>query len=41
MANATYCEQAAADERKAAQENREIADLHHKTAVELGTTAPH
>ena len=40
MGNATLCEQAAADERKAAQENRSIADSHHKMAEEAQTTAP-
>jgi hypothetical protein len=38
MNNASLCEQAAADERKAAQENRAIADSHHKMAGEA--TAP-
>ena len=38
MGNATLCEQAAADERKAAQENREIAADHHKEAEGLRTS---
>ena len=41
MQNASYCEEAASDERKAAQENRAIADSHHKAAEGLRTTAPH
>jgi hypothetical protein len=41
MGNATLCEQAAADERKAAQENREIAAGHHKEAESLRTSVPH
>ncbi len=41
MQNASLCEQAAADERKAAQENRAIADSHHKAAEDLRTSAPH
>src|ERR1700680_3128729 len=40
MANASLCEEAASDERKAAQEDRAIADLHHKMAEEVHTTAP-
>ena len=40
MGNASICEQAASDERKAAQENRTIADSHHKMAEEARTTAP-
>ena len=40
MGNASLCEQAAGDERKAAQENRTIADSHHKMAEEARTTAP-
>ena len=40
MGNASLCEQAAADEHKAAQENRELADSHHKMAGEANTTAP-
>ena len=41
MANASYCEQAASDDRKAAQENRAIAAGHHKEAEDLRTSAPH
>ena len=41
MGNATLCEQAAADERKAAQENREIAADHHKEAEGLRTSTAH
>ena len=41
MGNATLCEQAAADERKAAQENREIAASHHKEAGDLRTSTAH
>ena len=41
MNNASLCEQAAADERKAAEENRALADSHHKMAESLGTSAPH
>jgi hypothetical protein len=41
MQNASLCEEAASDERKAAQENRAIADSHHKAAEELHTSAPH
>ena len=40
MANASYCEEAASDERKAAQEDRAIAGLHHKMAEEQRTPAP-
>jgi hypothetical protein len=40
MQNASYCEEAASDERKAAQEDRAIAGLHHKMAEEQRTTAP-
>jgi hypothetical protein len=40
MQNASLCEEAAANERKAAQENRAIADQHHKMAEEAHTTAP-
>lgn len=40
MQNATLCEEAASDERKAAQENHSIADSHHKMAEEANTTAP-
>ncbi len=40
MQNASLCEQASSDERKAAQENRAIADSHHKMAEEANTTAP-
>lgn len=40
MQNASYCEEAASEERKAAQEDRAIADLHHKMAEEAHTTAP-
>jgi hypothetical protein len=40
MQNASLCEEAASDERKAAQENRTIADSHHKMAEEAHTTAP-
>ena len=40
MSNASLCEQAAADERKAAQENRALADSHHKMAEEAGTATP-
>jgi 1-aminocyclopropane-1-carboxylate deaminase/D-cysteine desulfhydrase-like pyridoxal-dependent ACC family enzyme len=41
MGNANLCEQAAADERKAAQENREIAADHHKEAEGLRTSTAH
>jgi hypothetical protein len=41
MGNATLCEQAAADERKAAQENSEIAAGHHKEAAGLRTSTAH
>ncbi|MBZ5662532.1 MAG: hypothetical protein LAO08_19185 [Acidobacteriia bacterium] len=41
MGNATLCEQAAGDERKAAQENREIAAGHHKEAEGLRTSTAH
>jgi 1-aminocyclopropane-1-carboxylate deaminase/D-cysteine desulfhydrase-like pyridoxal-dependent ACC family enzyme len=41
MGNATLCEQAAADERKAAQENRDIAAGHHKEAEGLRTSTAH
>lgn len=41
MQNASLCEEAAAEERKAAQENRAIADGHHKTAEGLRTSTPH
>ncbi len=34
MQNASLCEQASSDELKAAQENRAIADSHHKMAEE-------
>ncbi len=40
MQNASYCEEAASDERKAAQEDRAIAGLHHKMAEEQRTPAP-
>ena len=40
MSNATLCKEAASDERKAAQEDRAIASLHHKMAEEQRTTAP-
>ena len=40
MANASYCEEAASAELKAAKEDRAIADLHHKMAEEAHTTAP-
>ncbi len=40
MGNATLCEEAASDESKAAQENRALADSHHKMAGEANTTAP-
>jgi hypothetical protein len=40
MTNAYNCEKAASDERKAAQEDRAIASLHHKMAEEQRTTAP-
>jgi hypothetical protein len=40
MQNATLCEEAAASERKAAQENRAIADGHHKAAENLHTRTP-
>jgi hypothetical protein len=40
MQNAGLCEQASSDERKAAQEDRTIADAHHKMAEEAPTTAP-
>jgi len=40
MQNASRCEEAASDERKAAQEDRAIAGLHHKMAEEQRTTAP-
>ena len=40
MQNASLCEEAASDERKAAQENRAIADSHHKMAEEAHTTGP-
>ena len=40
MQNASLCEEAASDERKAAQEDRALADSHHKMAGEAGTTAP-
>lgn len=40
MQNASDCEEAASEERKAAQEDRAIADLHHKAAEELRTSAP-
>jgi hypothetical protein len=41
MQNASLCEEAASDERKAAQENRAIAAGHHKEAEDLRTSAPH
>jgi hypothetical protein len=41
MQNAEVCDKAAADERKAAQENRAIAESHHKEAEDLRTSAPH
>jgi hypothetical protein len=41
MQNASLCDKAAAEERKAAQENRAIADSHHKVAEDLRTSAPH
>lgn len=41
MGNATLCEQTAADERKAAQENREIAAGHHTEAEGLRTSTSH
>ena len=41
MTNASLCEQAASDERKAAQENSEIGAGHHKEAEDLRTSAPH
>lgn len=41
MQNASLCEEAAAEERKAAQENRAIADGHHKAAEGLRTSTPH
>jgi hypothetical protein len=40
MGNASLCEQSAADETKAAQENHALADSHHKMAEEAQTTAP-
>jgi hypothetical protein len=40
MTNAGYCEKAASEERKAAQEDRAIAGLHHKMAEEQPTSAP-
>jgi hypothetical protein len=40
MQNASYCEEAASNENKAAQENRAIAGLHHKMAEEQHTAAP-
>ena len=39
MQNASYCEEAASEERKAAQEDRAIAGLHHKMAEEQRTPA--
>ncbi len=39
MQNASLCEQAASDETKAAQENRAIADSHHKMAEEAPTAS--
>ena len=41
MQNISLCEEAAADERKAAQENRAIAAGHHKAAEDLRTSTPH
>ena len=41
MQNIRLCEEAAADERKAAQENRAIAAGHHKAAEDLRTSTPH
>jgi len=40
MQNASYCEEAASNENKAAQENRAIAGLHRKMAEEQHTAAP-
>ena len=37
MQNMSLCQQAAADERKAAQENHSLADSHHKMAEDLRT----
>ena len=39
MANASLCKEAASEERKAAQEDRAIAGLHHKMAEEQRTPA--
>jgi hypothetical protein len=39
MQNASLCEQAASDESKAAQENRALADSHHKMAGEVPTAS--
>ena len=41
MQNISLCKEAAADERKAAQENRAIAAGHHKAAEDLRTSTPH
>ena len=41
MGNATLCEQAAADERKAAKDLRDIAAGHHKEAEDLRPSATH
>ena len=35
MQNANWCDEAAADETKAAQENRSLAESHHKMAEDL------
>ena len=41
MQNASLCDEAAAAETKAAQENRALADSHHKMAEDLRSGLPH
>ena len=40
MQNASWCDEAAADETKAAQENRSLAESHHKMAEDLRSSTP-
>ena len=41
MQNASWCDDAAADETKAAQEDRSLAESHHKMATDLRSGASH
>jgi hypothetical protein len=41
MQNANWCDEAAANETRAAQENRSLAESHHKMAEDLRNPRPH